>query len=77
MTRITTMSEMLYERNEAFRRIEELEAELKWLQREHVRVCSSESALREVANLAIDLVEDYTVTDKRLVAAVAKLLEDT
>ncbi len=54
-----------------------LEAELKWLQREHVRVCSSESALREVANLAIDLVEDYTVTDKRLVAAVANLLEDT
>lgn len=26
----------------------ELEAELKWLQREHVRVCSSESKLREL-----------------------------
>ena len=30
MTRITTMSEMLHERNEAFRRIEELEEKLQW-----------------------------------------------
>ena len=37
-------------------RIAELEAELKWLQNQHVRVCSKESRLREAATRAKDLL---------------------
>jgi len=34
-------------------RIEALESELKWLQNQHVRVCSSESKLREAAQAVV------------------------
>ena len=49
---------------EALARIEELEAELKWLQNQHVRVCSSESRLRERIEAAKQiLIEECDVLD--------------
>ena len=64
------------------KRIEELEAELKWLQREHVKICSSESKLRDSAQALVDNVRrgtpiDITAVENQsaLADALAALLE--